>query len=49
MSHAFVAIDIGKFIAINDYRARSGSLARCLHEAPMAKGGERICLPGEME
>lgn len=47
--HTFIAVDVSKFSGMDTYLSRSGDLAEALHEAPKAKGKERIFLPGEIE
>lgn len=49
VSHTFLALDVSKFAGRENYLKRSGEMARCLREAPKAKGKDRIYLPGEME
>jgi ureidoglycolate dehydrogenase (NAD+) len=48
-SHLFIAINIGKFIPIEQFKQRMDELIRFIKSAPRAKGVERIYLPGEME
>lgn len=47
--HAFIAIDIGKMLPMDEFEARMASLADELHNAKKAAGTDRIYLPGEME
>jgi ureidoglycolate dehydrogenase (NAD+) len=47
--HAFVAIDVGRIMPIQDFKARMDHLIREIRGAPKAKGADRIYLPGEME
>jgi ureidoglycolate dehydrogenase (NAD+) len=47
--HAFVAINVGLLVPIQEFKDRIDWLIREIHEAPKAKGAERIYLPGEME
>lgn len=47
--HAFIAINIGVIMPINQFKDRMDQLIREIREAPKAKGSERIYLPGEME
>jgi len=48
-AHAFIAIDIGAIMPIDQFKGRMDRLIREIREAPKAKGSERIYLPGEME
>ena len=48
-SHAFLAIDIAKFLPIRQFKERMDNLIRFIRNAPKAKGTDRIYLPGEME
>jgi len=47
--HAFIAIDVGKFMPIGEFKQRMDEMIRNIKESPKAKGAERIWLPGEME
>jgi LDH2 family malate/lactate/ureidoglycolate dehydrogenase len=47
--HAFVAVDIGAMMPIDDFKRRMDDTIREIKESPKAKGSERIYLPGEME
>ena len=47
--HAFMAIDVGKMMPIQTFKARMDRMIREIKESPKAKGSERIYLPGEME
>ena len=47
--HAFVAINVGLLVPIQEFKDRIDWLIREIHGAPKAKGAERIYLPGEME
>ena len=47
--HAFIAIDIGAIMPIEQFKERMDTMIRGIKEAPKAKGTERIYLPGEME
>jgi ureidoglycolate dehydrogenase (NAD+) len=47
--HAFMAIDIGQMMPIEEFKARMDSMIREIKSAPLAKGAHRIYLPGEME
>ena len=47
--HAFVAIDIGAMMPIEQFKERMDRMIREIRSAPKAKGSERIYLPGEME
>ncbi|MCL5985223.1 MAG: Ldh family oxidoreductase [Actinobacteria bacterium] len=46
---AFIAINIGNFRPIEEYKARMDVLIRQIRSSPKAKGVERIYLPGELE
>lgn len=47
--HAFIAIDVGKIMPIENFKSRMDQMIREIKNAPKAKGSERIYLPGEME
>jgi ureidoglycolate dehydrogenase (NAD+) len=47
--HAFMAIDIGQMMPVLMFKERMDQMIFQIHEAPKARGTERIYLPGEME
>ena len=47
--HAFLAIDIGKMIPMEDFDERVDHLITEIRNAPAADGVERVYLPGELE
>lgn len=47
--HAFIVIDISKMMPIDTFKARMDKMDRQIHDAPKAKGTDRIYLPGEIE
>ena len=47
--HAFIVIDVGSIMPIQEFKDRIDWLIREIKGAPKAKGSERIYLPGEME
>jgi ureidoglycolate dehydrogenase (NAD+) len=47
--HAFIAIDIAQMMPLGEFKARMDSMIREIKAAPLAKGAERIFLPGEIE
>ena len=47
--HAFIAIDISKMMPMNTFTARINQMANEIKNGPVAKGAERIYMPGEME
>jgi LDH2 family malate/lactate/ureidoglycolate dehydrogenase len=47
--HAFIAIDVGRFMPIAEFKQRMDTMIRDIHGSPKAKGSDRIWLPGEME
>jgi LDH2 family malate/lactate/ureidoglycolate dehydrogenase len=47
--HAFVAIDVEVFVAIQEFKERVDRMIRNMHQSPKAKGADRIYLPGEIE
>jgi ureidoglycolate dehydrogenase (NAD+) len=49
VSHTFLVISIDHFDSCSNYLSRSDAFSTALHEAPKAKGKDRIFLPGEME
>jgi LDH2 family malate/lactate/ureidoglycolate dehydrogenase len=46
---AFVAIDIGSMMPIDEFKRRVDAMAREIRQAPRADGADRIYLPGERE
>ena len=49
VGHAFIAIDVGQMMPLEQFAVRMSALAEELHHAKRAQGIERIFLPGEME
>jgi len=47
--YAFVAIDIGAIMPLEQFKQRMDRMIRELKNAPKAEGSERVYLPGEME
>ncbi len=47
--HAFIAIDIAQIMPLREFKARMDWMIREIRAAPLAKGAERIYLPGEIE
>jgi len=47
--HAFVAIDIGQIMPLGEFKSRMDGMIREIKSAPLAKGADRIYLPGEIE
>lgn len=47
--HAFIAIDIGQMMPLGEFKGRMDEMILEIKAAPLAKGAERIYLPGEME
>ena len=47
--HAFITIDVGKFMPIAEFKRRMDDMIRTIKASPKARGSERIWLPGEME
>jgi ureidoglycolate dehydrogenase (NAD+) len=47
--HAFIAIDVGAIMPVQEFKNRVDWLIREIKGSPKAKGSERIYLPGEME
>jgi len=47
--HAFIAIDIGQMLPLGEFKDRMDWMIREIKSAPLAKGAERIYLPGEIE
>lgn len=47
--HAFVALDIGALVPIDQFKRRMDALIRQIREVPKAQGCDRIYLPGEKE
>jgi ureidoglycolate dehydrogenase (NAD+) len=48
-SHTFIAINVGAFEPVVEFKQRMDALIRQIRNAPKAKGSERIWLPGEKE
>ncbi len=46
---AFIALDVEAMTSLPNFYGRVESLIQEIHDAPKAKGSERIFLPGEME
>jgi LDH2 family malate/lactate/ureidoglycolate dehydrogenase len=47
--HAFIAIDVGKIVPLDFFKARMDHVIRQIRNSPKAAGADRIYLPGEME
>lgn len=47
--HAFIAIDIGQMMPLEEFKGRMDGMIREIKAAPLAMGAERIYLPGEIE
>ncbi len=47
--HAFIAIDVGQMMPIGEFKGRMDGMIREIKSAPLAKGADRIYLPGEIE
>lgn len=47
--HAFIAIDVEKFVGKDEFAKRTEKMAQRLRSAPKAKGKDRIFTPGEIE
>ena len=47
--HAFIAMDIGQMMPLDEFKARMDGMIREIHAAPLARGADRIYLPGEIE
>jgi len=47
--HTFIAIDVEQFVGTEAFTKRIDDMVTALHEAPKAKGSDRIYVPGEME
>ena len=48
-SHTFIAIHVGAFEPVAEFKDRTDALIRQIKNAPKAKGADRIWLPGEKE
>jgi ureidoglycolate dehydrogenase (NAD+) len=46
---AFIAIDIGQIVPLDDFKQRIDAMIRNIRQTPKAKGSDRIYLPGELE
>jgi LDH2 family malate/lactate/ureidoglycolate dehydrogenase len=47
--YAFVAIDVGAMVPIGDFKKRMDEMIRRIRGSALAKGADRIYLPGEIE
>jgi len=47
--HTFISIDIDQFVGRDAFMKRMDDMIDVLHNAPKAKGSERIFVPGEIE
>ena len=47
--HAFIAIDIAQMMPLGEFKGRMDGMIREIKSAPLAKGADRIYLPGEIE
>jgi LDH2 family malate/lactate/ureidoglycolate dehydrogenase len=47
--HAFIAIDVAQMMPLDEFKGRMDWMIREIKAAPLAKGAERIYLPGEIE
>jgi ureidoglycolate dehydrogenase (NAD+) len=47
--HAFIAIDISQMMPLPEFKGRMDAMIREIKAAPLAKGADRIYLPGEIE
>jgi LDH2 family malate/lactate/ureidoglycolate dehydrogenase len=47
--YAFVAIDVGAMMPIDEFKQRMDSMIRAIRNSPKASWAKRIYLPGEME
>lgn len=47
--HTFMAIDIEQFIGREEFTRRTDAMIKAMHEAPKAKGKDKIFMPGEIE
>jgi ureidoglycolate dehydrogenase (NAD+) len=46
---AFIAMDVGQMMPLGEFKGRMDGMIREIKAAPLAKGAERIYLPGEIE
>lgn len=49
MGHSFLAIDVAAISPLSQFHERMTHMVRGIHQAPKAKGHDRIFLPGEIE
>jgi ureidoglycolate dehydrogenase (NAD+) len=49
MGHSFIAIDVSSISPLTQFHERMDHMVRGIHQAPKAKGHDRIFLPGEIE
>ena len=45
----FVALDVARFLPVDEFRARVDQLIDDVHASALAPGTERILVPGELE
>jgi len=48
-AHLFIALDVGAFIAVDDFIGRVGALADSVVRGPSINGAARLVLPGQLE
>ena len=49
VGHLMIAVDIGRFSPLADFKARIGQLVAEIKATPLAEGTDRVWLPGELE
>lgn len=49
VGHLFIAIDIARFLPVDQFKARMDALIGEIRSSPLAPGAEAIYLPGELE
>jgi LDH2 family malate/lactate/ureidoglycolate dehydrogenase len=49
LGDAFIAVNVGAILPLETFKQRVDHVIREIHQAPKAKGSERVYAPGEME
>jgi ureidoglycolate dehydrogenase (NAD+) len=49
LGHVFAVWDISRFVALDEFRSRIGTMIDELHSVPPAEGAGQVLFPGELE
>jgi LDH2 family malate/lactate/ureidoglycolate dehydrogenase len=49
VSHSYLAIDVARFLPVEEFTARVSAYCRMMHETPPAKGYEEVLVAGDPE